>query len=139
MPALSYSKENIEKYDFENKIINGIKKHTIRRYGPGLTKRPFRVGDTLYHYRNWRTPQRFKFHVNKCLYVADFRFIYADDKKTKCIIFINNKPLNPGWGLYSLSTNDGFENNQQFKNFFIKAGLPFHGQLIGWAEDINYE
>jgi len=135
MPALSYSKENIEKHDFKRKIIQGIKKHTIRRYGPGLTKRPFRIGDTLYHYERWRTPQRNNFHTNKCLYVAEFWMISTIDNKGQILV---NKKIIHGWDWYGIAINDGFDNFQQFKDFFIKAGLPFHGQIIGWTEDINY-
>jgi len=145
MPAISYSKQNIQQHDFKNKILDGRKKHTIRRYGPGLTKRPFKIGDTLYHYENWRTPQVNKFHENTCLYVADIEI-----KNERCNlaeshriirnwgffdVFINEKEIS---NIYELAINDGFPDIENFQIFFIKSGLPFRGQIIGWVKKINY-
>ena len=136
MPALSYSKQNIEKYDFENKILQGIKKHTIRKY----RKRLFQVGDTLYHYKNWRTPQVTKICENICLYVANIKIYETALGLSKIKIFlikINDKKIY-GKDYSRLAINDGFDSYKQFKSFFIKAGLPFHGQIIGWVEGIEY-
>lgn len=148
MPALSYSKKNIEKYDFENKILEGIKIHTIRRYGPGLTKRPFKVGDILYHYKNWRTPQVKKIFENKCLWVADIEMQgirVCLDKPHRIVrtggyfdIFINERKIKDSLKNI-LAVNDGFDSFADFQDFFIKAGLPFKGQIIGWKEGISYE
>jgi hypothetical protein len=136
MPALSYSKKNIEVYNFKDKIILNLKKHTIRRYGPGLIKRPFRVGDTLYHYENWRTPQVNKFHTNTCLWVAEIKIDY--DEMNNFRTWINENDLSMRNEI-ALIRNDGFNQFRHFKNFFIQAGLPFHGQIIGWTDDVNYE
>ena len=133
MPALSYSKTNIEKYDFEKKILKGIKIHTIRRYGPGLTKRPFKIGDTLFHYKNWRTPQVERICENKCLWVADICIILS----RTMIVGIDHKRLNLN-DYTKIAINDGFDEYKDFYYFFCKAGLPFYGQIIGWSEDINY-
>ena len=132
MPVLSYSRENIEKYDFENKILKGIKKHTIRRY----RKRLFQVGDILYHYKNWRTPQVKKICENKCLYVADIEIYKLQVNQTplKFVRFKINKKIIWGTKLLDLAKNDGFSNYVDFVDFFIKVGLPFYGQIIGWGE-----
>jgi len=116
MPALSYSKVNIEQHDFKNKIIQGIKKHTIRRYGPGLTKRPFRIGDTLYHYENWRTPQVNKFHENKCLYVADIEIKIINGLFSRVFkVLINDKEIESMLKLSELAINDGFRMDGGYK------------------------
>ena len=88
MPTLSYSKENIEKHDFVNKILQGIKIHTIRRY----RKRPFKIDDILFHYENWRSPKVEMFHANKCLYIADIKIFI--DQMGVFNIHVNNIDLN---------------------------------------------
>jgi len=130
MPSISYSKENIKTHGFKNKIIQGMKIHTIRRY----RKRPFQIGDILFHYENWRSPKVEMFYENKCLYLADFIFEFIGDKGR---IKVNDKIIF-GWDWYGIAINDGFDDFQQFKDYFIKSGLPFHGQIIGWKEGINY-
>lgn len=145
MPALSYSNKNIELYDFENKILNGIKIHTIRRY----RKRKFKIGDILYHYKNWRTSRVKKIIENTCLYVADIeiqneRVNLASPHRTIhefgfFDIFINDKEIKDYEGKNKLAINDGFDNLDDFKMCFINFGLPFYGQIIGWKEGINYE
>jgi hypothetical protein len=135
MPAISYSKDNIKNHDFKNKILQGIKIHTIRRY----RKRPFKLGDTLYHFENFRTPKVNKFHINKCLYLADIEIKIAICLKgTFYKIIINDKEIKKIQKLSELATNDGFDNFQEFRDFFIKSGLPFKGQIIGWKEGISY-
>lgn len=142
MPALSYSRQNIEKYDFENKILHGIKIHTIRRH----RKKPFKVGDTLYHYKNWRTRDVKKICENICLYIADIeiRPLRVATKNNRHIyqfgffdVYINGRKIDLILN-NKLAKNDGFDSYENFKDFFIKAGLPFYGQIIGWKEGINY-
>jgi hypothetical protein len=142
MPALSYSKKNIEVYNFKDKIILNSKKHTIRRYGPGLIKRPFRVGDTLMHYKNWRkkNPPPFKFHENKCLWVTDIEMKIEEGIFGYVFnVYINKKKIESLLTLSEIAINDGFNLLDDFADFFIQAGLPFHGQIIGWTDDVNYE
>ena len=135
MPALSYSKQNIQQYDFKNKILQRIKKHTIRRY----RKRPFKLNDILYQYENWRTPQVNKFYEDNCLYVADIEIKrITEGSYDDILIYINNLILRFDQRKL-LAKNDGFDSYEDFKKYFIKSGLPFYGQIIGWTKDIDYE
>lgn len=134
MPAISYSKENIEKYNFANKILEGIKIHTIRRY---RKKWIFTVGDHLVQYARQRSPVGFKIIENKCLYVADIKIELLAPNIKELWIEINGVFLNFHLS-ESLAKNDGFENYEDFQIYFIKSGLPFYGQIIGWKEGIDY-
>jgi len=135
MPAISYSKQNIKNHDFKNKIIQGIKIHTIRRY----RKRPIKLGDILFHYENWRSPKVEMFHANECLYLADIEIKIGICFKGEFYkIIVNNKEIKTLQKLSELAINDGFDNFQEFRDFFIKSGLPFHGQILGWKKGINY-
>lgn len=130
MPAISYCKQNIECYHFDEKILQGIKIHTIRKY----RKRPFKLGDRLIQYAMQRSPQGYKITENICLYVADI------------IIFLNNGifdlTINDKFirfiKMEQIAFNDGFNSFEDFKRYFIKSDLPFKGQIIGWKEGINY-
>jgi len=133
MPALSYSKHNIEKNRFEYKILNGIKIHTIRK----MRKKIIKVGDTLYHYKNWRTPQIKKICENICHYAKNIIIIITKTKFPYITIFIDGISINP-LQIYLLAKNDGFNNLSDFIDFFDQ-GSPFSGQIIGWKEGINYE
>lgn len=124
MPSLNFMKQFASKIPLE-------KIHTIRRQ----RKRPFKIGDTLYMFTGQRTKYCKRLGEFPCLYVADFSFETFPNKKGR--IKIDNKIIS-GWYLYGLAINDGFDNFQDFKDFFIKSGLPFKGQIIGWREDINY-
>jgi len=135
MPTISYSKQNIKNHDFKNKILQGIKIHIIRRY----RERPFKLGDILFHYENWRSSEVEMFYVNKCLYIADIEIKIAICLKgTFYKITINDKEIKTIQKLSELATNDGFDNFQEFRDYFIKSSLPFKGQIIGWKEGINY-
>jgi hypothetical protein len=135
MPAISYSKQNIKNHDFKNKILNGIKIHTIRQH----RKRPFKIGDILFHYENWRSPEVEMFHTNKCLYLEDIKITKCREGcRVVLWILIGNFYIISEDELNTLAINDGFDNYEDFKNYFIKSGLPFKGQIIGWKEGINY-
>lgn len=140
MPAISYSKQNIELYHFDKKILQEIKIHTIRRY----RKRPFKLDDILYQYAMQRNKNGYKITENICLYVADIKIILNDilfknyDIKEICV-FINNKKIMSQEKLNKLAKNDGFDYYSEFRDYFIKSGLPFRGQIIGWKEGISYE
>lgn len=134
MPAISYSKKNVEKYNFTNKILEGSKKHTIRKYRKNWT---FKKGDRLVHYAMQRSPKGYKIIENTCLYVADI-FIDISSKRKLLKIIINKKRLY-GYDLLQLAKNDGFNCFSDFKNYFKKSGLPFRGQIVGWVEGISYE
>ena len=131
MPALSFMKQ------FVNKILSGEKIHTIRRQ----RKYPIKLNDRLVLYTGMRIKNKCTYIAEKtALYVANFEFDLIKVNQTNLKrgrIKINNKIMK-GWSLLQLAKNDGFDNFQDFKNFFIKSGLPFIGQIIGWSEDINY-
>lgn len=130
MPAISYLKENIEKHDFANKILQGIKIHTIRKIRKNWI---FKINDRLVHYAMQRNPKGFKIIENKCLYVADIEIIDSIYLR----VFINKKEIRQS-EINKLAINDGFDNYEEFKDYFTNSGLPFHGQIIGWKEGINY-
>lgn len=132
MPSLSYSKQTIKKYNFKNKIRNGIKIHTIRK-----RKTPIKQGDILYHFENWRTPAVNKFYQSKCCYLKNIIIFITKTKFPYITVFIDGKSISPV-SIYLLAKNDGFDHIQDFIDFFDQ-GAPFSGQIIGWDKGIDYD
>ncbi len=116
MPLLGYKKQ------FADLVESGKKRQTIR----ATRKRPFKVGDRLYHYYGLRTKVCRKLLESDCLVAAD---IVIDEKKN---ISVNDNRLSES-SSEALAHGDGFSELEDFIDFFkTEHGLPFKGQLIIW-------
>ena len=120
MPLLGYKKQ------FAHLVESGEKRQTIR----AMRKRPFKVGDRLYHYFGLRTKQCRKLLESDCI-AADDIIIYE-----KGDVYINGRCLYES-AKESFAHADGFRSPghlwEQMLVFFKSVhGLPFKGQLIKW-------
>jgi hypothetical protein len=132
MPALNYKEQ------FAPKILDGSKIHTIRR----MRKRPFKVGDRLYHFTGQRTKSCQRLRENICSYAYDIKIEYTilGQFIGVMISLFNNDMqyiLHTGF-MKKIAINDGFKSYKEFERFFIDSGLPLHGQLIGWTKYPGY-
>jgi len=120
MPLLGYKKQ------FAPLVESGEKRQTIR----AIRKRPFKVGDRLFHYEGLRTKSCRKLLENNC------------DAADDILIDVNGNVYINGRCLYesakeSFAYNDGFRRPgcrwAQMLDFFKTVhGLPFRGQIIMW-------
>jgi hypothetical protein len=120
MPLLGY------KSQFAALVESGEKRQTIR----AMRKRPFKVGDRLYHYTGLRTKACRKLLESDCT-AADDIFI---DKKGN--VYINGRCLYES-AKESFAYADGFRHPgflwaQMLEFFKTVHGLPFTGQIIKW-------
>lgn len=122
MPLLGYKKQ------FAHLVELGEKRQTIR----ALRKRPFKVGDRLYHYTGLRTKECRKLLESDC---TDVDNIFIDEKGD---VYINGRCLYES-AKESFAYADGFRRGfgrfcwGNMLVFFKKChGLPFKGQLIKW-------
>jgi len=115
MPALNYKKQ------FAPLVVSGKKMQMIR----SERKRPFRVGDTLYHYTGLRTKQCRNLGISQCHQVDDIE-IYADT------ITVNGEHLDLD-EMILLARRDGFGMLHNLYEFFENR-MPFRGQIIHWGE-----
>lgn len=125
MPALNYQLWKARK------VESGECQQTIR----ANRKRPFRVGDRLYHYEGMRT--------NKCRKLGE-----AICTKAATIVLGKDSVVIPVFSIYpllsgrvlkakerdALARADGFKDYAGMQAWFGKVhGLPFSGQLIRWG------
>jgi len=120
MPSLNYSV-------FADKVADGTKRQTIRAW----RKRPFKVGDTLYHFTKQRT--------RKCrrLRKPDICTCAAEILITKYGDVLTLWNFRYQWLIRrereELAWDDGFESFAELLDFLCKKhGLPFKGQVIRW-------
>jgi len=104
-------------------VESGEKQQTIRAERKD-GRRPH-VGETLYLYTGMRTKKCQKLLKTTCTSVDDIMIL-----KSSILIL-------PNWlnadEMDGLARADGFENAEQFFDFFQKEhGLPFRGLLIKW-------
>jgi hypothetical protein len=119
MPLLGFKRR------FAPKVKSGEKRQTIR----SMRKRPIKVGDKLFHYVGLRTKKCKKLLESACKKVE-----YIIMRKHHDFIFVrigrSDEYLDMD-GLHKLAVADGFNNFEEFKDFF-KNRLPFEGQIIYW-------
>lgn len=112
MPLLNYKKQ------FAPLVESGKKRQTIR----AMRKRPFKVGDRLYHYTGLRTKQCRKLLESVCKEVNEIT-IYEN------WIDIPGKVVFP----VPFARADGFRCWEDMLDFFKTVhGLPFRGQVVKW-------
>jgi hypothetical protein len=115
MPALNYARR------FAADVKSGKKRQTIR----AIRKRPFRIGDTLYHWVDQRQPTRQSLGTHKCRMAVDIKI-------WPLMCSVGKRNL---WGSEAeeLAIADGFDSFDDMAQWFDKVyGLPFCGQLIMW-------
>ncbi len=115
MPVLNFAPQ------FADAVASGEKTQTIRPY----RKVPIVVGDTLYLFTGWQTPQVRGLKDVTCRSVQDIEITEVD-------ISIGGHLL--GYGRRRmLIERDGFDSLDDFRAFFRHHyGLPFRGVLIVW-------
>ena len=124
---ITYNKENCEKRNFPEKILKGIKKHTIRE---DKTNR-WKVGRTMQHYAmNPRNGGK-QFAEGICTGVFKIEILPSRDMIT---VWSNIHPLH-SHNLYHIdvlnkfAVEDGFEDWKEMKEFFKTY---FSGVVIWW-------
>lgn len=120
MPLLGYKKQ------FAPLVESGEKRQTIR----AIRKRPFKVGDRLFHYEGLRTKSCRKILESRCA-AADSILIHE-----KGDVYINGRCLCEN-AKESFAYADGFRHPgflwAQMLGFFKDVhGLPFRGQIVKW-------
>ena len=118
MPALNYQAR------FAEKVASGEKRQTVR----AMRKRPFAVGDVLYHYTGMRTKACLKLGDDIC---TSARPVLIDNKRR---VFVDETQL-PGGSVegHAFATADGFDCMADMLDWFEEThGLPFVGQVISW-------
>ena len=131
------------KKEFESKIIDGTKIHTIREDKPNRWK----VGNTIHFATGVRTKDYNQFKEGKCMFVQDVS-MYIDEsmhkysdglKEFTIIITIGSRTLRAGKEIIDFALNDGFATYQNFHNYFFPIITNtetnfFHGKLIHWTD-----
>lgn len=134
MPLLGYKKQ------FAPLVESGEKRQTIR----AMRKRPFKVGDRLYHYEGLRTKACRKILESECISVENI-LITSDGRVYLSRAGIFSKFLGHWLNTdekEALAQADGFRGQgcllktsawEQMLNFFRTVhGLPFRGQVVRW-------
>ena len=116
MPALNYQER------FAPLVESGRKKQTIRAW----RKRPFRVGDRLYHYTGMRTKSCRKLLESTCTeaipIVIDGACVCVNDV-IPLAVYERNK----------LARADRFKDYDEMEAWFQATHeMPFSGQVIRW-------
>ena len=126
--------------NFPEKIINGTKKHTIRRDATGRWK----AGMKIQFATGARTKAYNQFHEAECTGVQDIEIKYTDNRGA-VKIYIDGNHLGT-WHRFMpqrsenvadvlrLAVNDGFEGVSELLNWFQR---DFKGKIIHWT-DVRY-
>ena len=116
MPALNYRK------GFALLVETGQKRQTIRLW----RKRPFQVGDRLYHYTGMRTKACRKLLESTCIEATP---IMIDGV---CVCIDSGIPLT-AYERDELARADGFNSYAEMEAWFEAVyTMPVKGQLIRW-------
>jgi hypothetical protein len=120
MPLLNYREQ------FAEMVESGSKHQTIR----AMRKRPFKVGDQLYHYTGLRTKACRKLCKSECREVHDLQIDVLGS------LFVDGVEINQVFR-ECLAWDDGFRRPcfswyEMLAFFKTTHGLPFSGQLIKW-------
>ena len=129
MPALNFNDQFVEA------VESGKKPNTIR----AMRKRPFKVGDRLYHYNRMRRPECRKLGESDAEIVQGIEILRT--ALGVCFVYISETPNCDEeteqlsyFETAKLAERDGFRNIEEFYEWFIPKGEKdyFSGQLIAW-------
>ena len=114
-------------YNFKKRfaplVESGEKRQTIR--AERKDGRKPRIGETLYLYTGMRTKGCRRLLKSQCQSVEEIKIFNN-------IIIVSGTWLEP-YEVAALTRDDGFENENEFFEFFKEEhGLPFRGLLIKW-------
>lgn len=110
--------------NFEDKIKEGIKKHTIR----DDSKNRWQAGRKIHFANGVRTSKYNNFKMGVCKSVQEIHIV---DR----MVFIDQRKLSLD-EIDGLAINDGFDNTSDFWSWFDDY-TPFLGKLIHWT-DLKY-
>lgn len=114
------------KPEFEQKILSGIKIHTLRVDPKNRWKNGMKIHFWLHNPRNKnKNPRQFHFVDLGIMHYQNV-IIYKKDS-----IYIDNRKLSMH-EIRQLAINDGFENETEFWEWFNEP--PFILKLIHWTE-----
>lgn len=116
------------KTDFENKIKEGIKLHTIREDSKNRWKKGMKI-----HFATGTRSNRYNnFKMGVCISTQKIEI------KDDCVFVEYDNEMRQIFGpeLLYLANNDGFETVKDFWDWFNKY-QPFTGKLIHWT-DLKY-
>lgn len=118
MPALNYHRR------FAADVRSGKKRQTIRE----MRNRPFRIGDTLYHWVDQRSPNGRRIRIDKCRMAIQIEIVDGN------IYLGEGSIVRLGADeRLALARADGFRSVDEMLAWIEKAhGTPFVGQLIMW-------
>jgi hypothetical protein len=120
---------------FKGKIIDGIKKHTIRadihdRWKPGmLIQHAYGVRTKMYE--QFKEGQCISIQTIEILHKSGEVFIKIDDKHYFDTMSFNYNTMN---AINELASNDGFDSIEDFLKWF---NIDFKGKIIHWT-DLRY-
>lgn len=122
------------KQQFAPLVVAGVKTHTIRALrDDGRDPLP---GDELALYTGLRTKGTVKLLDTVVEYVAGVSILPAPHNAPS--VMLGSRQLQ-AYEVETLAVNDGFATMQAFIDFFQTTyGLPFKGQLTGWAPPPPY-
>lgn len=124
--------------DLVRKILNGTKKHTIRRDEKGRWEDGRRIHFWLHNPRNIsKNPMQFAEGVCKRVDYIEANFGYGKiqlQDKNDIIYTLTSKEV-----LNEFAINDGFENYRDMKGWFIDRYNTdiFNGRIIYWDADFE--
>jgi len=124
MPALNF------KAQWADKVELGEKPHSIRAW----RKRPFKVGDRVYLYTGMRTKACRKLGESDCI---DALPITIRRVQGVCTAVIVDGDLLSKYQAIQLARADGFDDLEEFAEFFLPDNGTFYGQLIKWSVPIS--
>ena len=123
MPALNHH------HRFAAAVALGRKRQTIRK----MRKRPIRIGDTLYHWVDQRSPNGRRIRIDTCRMAVTISIYRSKHRSLKDIVWLGHHDALTAEEVLALARADGFESAEEMLAWIDKAyGLPFVGQVIQW-------
>lgn len=123
------------KTEFRTLIRNGVKVHTIRDDKHNRWKVGTKIHFWLGNPRNTRGKAKpYQFGVGEVSRIERIRmdFSYGEDWQRDVVYIGEEIRLNKNEELNDLAINDGFENWEQMKQWFLNDDGQYFGKIIFW-------
>lgn len=127
------------KTEFRNRIRSGIKVHTIRDDKHDRWKVGNKIHFWLGNPRNTRGKTKpYQFGVGQVSRVESIRMDFAipEDWQQDIVYIGDDIVLKSNDELNALAENDGFNNWDEMKHWFVNADMQYFGKIIFWK---NFE